>query len=118
LRQPVNGIVPFGGVPLLPISVLGGLRPFVSAGPEGVHVQHPLRRYDPSWAEVTEVQPGYHGLEITTRADEIVVAWAVEKSNLTRWLQRRTRADDVAEVLQQSVERAADGSSAVPPQQW
>jgi hypothetical protein len=47
------------------------------------------------------VRPGYHGLEITTRQGDVAVAWAVQKSNLARWLKRRTRADDVAAVLEQ-----------------
>jgi hypothetical protein len=95
-----------GGHPLLLVSVLGGLRPFVSAGPAGVHVRNPVRRYDLSWAESTEVRPGHHGLEITTREDEVVVAWAVQRSSVASRSKRRTRADDVADLLQRSAEHA------------
>jgi hypothetical protein len=89
-----------GGHPLLLIAVLGSLRPFVSADTEGLRVQNPVRRFDLPWAEIAEVLPGYSGLEITTRDDEVVIAWAVQKSNLAGWLKRRTRADDVADLLQ------------------
>jgi hypothetical protein len=37
-------------------------------------------------------------------SDGAVVAWAVQKSNLSRWLDRRTRADDVADFINRHVE--------------
>lgn len=101
-----------GGHPLLLVSVLGALRPFISADTEGVHVQNPVRRHNLSWEEIREVVPGYHGLEIMTREDEMVIAWAVQKSNLAGWLSRRTRADDVADFLQQAAEQGPDSFTA------
>jgi hypothetical protein len=90
-----------GGLPLLMVSVFGALRPYVCASQQGLQVQNPITRVDLSWAEITQVRPGYHGLEITTRDGDVAVAWAVQKSNWARWLKRRTRADDVAAVLEQ-----------------
>jgi hypothetical protein len=58
------------------------------------------------------VRPGYHGLEFTTREHEVVIAWAVQKSNVAGWPKRRTRADDVADFLQQSTGHAPGGSAA------
>lgn len=102
-----------GGHPMLLLSVLGALRPYVRADEGGLHVQNPIRRLELSWAEITEVLPGYHGLEITTRDGEMEIAWAVQKSNLAGWLKRPTRADDAAVFLQQTASKhRADGSAA------
>ena len=46
---------------------------------------------------------GYSGITMRT-SDGAVVAWAVQKSNLSRWLDRRTRADDVADFINRHVE--------------
>jgi hypothetical protein len=64
-----------GGLPLLMLSVLGALRTYVCATRQGLQVQNPITRVDLSWAEITQVRPGYHGVEITTRD---YVAWAVQ----------------------------------------
>jgi hypothetical protein len=57
------------------------------------------------WADVERCVPSSLGLLIERRSGgRPVVAWAVQKSNLFRWLGRRTRADDVAAALE---ERAA-----------
>jgi hypothetical protein len=71
-----------------------------------VRIQNPVRRHDLAWAEIETVVAGYDGVEITTRGDDVVVGWAVQKSNLARWLRRRTRADDVAEFLAQAAKAA------------
>jgi len=57
-------------------------------------------RFNLPWADVAEILPGYNGQEIRIR-DEVKFVWAVQKSNLARCLKRRTRADHVADVLQE-----------------
>jgi hypothetical protein len=64
-------------------------------------VQNPIVSFSLARDATTQVLPGFYGLEIATRDGDLAIAWAVQRSNLTRWLKRRTRADDVADVLNQ-----------------
>lgn len=98
-RDPAPLITAIGATaPLLALAVLGGLRPYVSASTSGLVIQNPFTRREVAWDDVVDVVPSYHGLEVVTHG-ETVSAWAVQKSNIARWLGRRTRADDVAGTL-------------------
>lgn len=82
-----------------------GTHPLLGASAEGVVVRNPVRTVVVPWADVERCVPSSLGLLIERRGGgRPVVAWAVLKSNLSRWLGRRTRADDVAAALE---ERAA-----------
>jgi hypothetical protein len=59
----------------------------------------PLRR-------VTSIEPGHYGTTILYSPGKIWLALAVQKSNLSQWLNRRTRADDIADTLLLAVEAA------------
>jgi hypothetical protein len=59
-----------GGLPSPLVSVLGGLRAFVSADAEGVHVQNPRRRYDLAWRRSWRCVPaitGWSSRHVSTR---------------------------------------------------
>lgn len=77
---------------------LAGLRPAIVATPSGIIVRNPLRTRLFAWADVTNVSPGYSGLRIEQQSGT-VTAWAVQKTNLSIALNRRTRADDIAKQL-------------------
>jgi hypothetical protein len=62
-------------------------------------------------ATVTRAQAGYGGIEIETSEGRHMTAMAVQKANLSMWLGRRTRADDVAEAIQEAAVRAIAGPS-------
>ncbi|ELS51482.1 hypothetical protein STVIR_7500 [Streptomyces viridochromogenes Tue57] len=62
-------------------------------------------------ATVTRVHAGYGGIEIETSQGRYVTAMAVQKANVSLWLGRRTRADDVAEAIQEAAARAVAGPS-------
>jgi hypothetical protein len=82
-----------------------GTHPLLATSADGVVVRNPVRTVVVPWADVERCVPSSLGLLIERRGDgRTVVAWAVQKSNLFRWLGRRTRADDVAAALE---ERAA-----------
>ncbi|WP_149825830.1 hypothetical protein [Streptomyces tailanensis] len=64
-------------------------------------------------ATVTRAQAGYSGIEIETSESRHMTAMAVQKANLSVWLGRRTRADEVAEAIQEAAARAVAGPSDV-----
>jgi hypothetical protein len=77
----------------------GGLVPQVAATEAGVEIVNPLRRFLVAWTDVADITPGYFGLVIRRRSQKPVVAWAVQKANVSTWTAKHTRADDVAEEL-------------------
>ncbi|MFI6257892.1 hypothetical protein ACIBCL_17570 [Micromonospora zamorensis] len=97
--------------PVLAIAVPYGLLGFVlwrhifhprlSAGPEGLILHSQWRTVHVPWSAVVRCDPGYHGIAITCADGSRVMAPAPQKSNLSRWLGRTTRADDVADYLEQ-----------------
>ncbi len=60
------------------------------------------------YAEIDTVIPTYWGLQIRTRDRGTTVAWALQKSNLSRWTHRSTRADLACGEIMQLVEDAHD----------
>ena len=74
------------------------------AGPDGLLVVNVFKERRLGWSEIESAIPGYHGISIQLHDGTTVVAGAVQKANLTEWLGRRTRADVVAECIN---ERAA-----------
>lgn len=79
-------------------AVLGGLRPYISASLSALVIQNPFTHREVAWEDVVDIAATYHGLEIVTH-HETVTAWAVQKSNIAQWLSRRTRADEIGEIL-------------------
>jgi Bacterial PH domain len=59
------------------------------------------------WAEISDAKPGYAGIAILLRNGDSVLAGAVQKSNVSEWLHRRTRADELAD----RIVRRAGGTS-------
>ncbi|MFG1681378.1 hypothetical protein ACGFNP_14540 [Nonomuraea sp. NPDC049269] len=76
-----------------------GVRPNITLTEDSVVVRNPYKTYRVSLAEISMVSGGYHGLCFTLTDGRQIVAWAVQKSNIARWLGRRTRADGVTERL-------------------
>ncbi|MFI7431737.1 PH domain-containing protein [Micromonospora sp. NPDC049836] len=74
--------------------------PRLSAGPEGLVLRGPWRTVRVPWSAVVRCDAGYYGIAITCADGGRVLAPAPQKSNLSRWLGRRTRADDVADYLE------------------
>jgi hypothetical protein len=77
-----------------------GLRPRITADAEGVRVRNPGQETFLPWHDILDASAGYSGITIKTPNGELT-AWAVQKWNLSRWLGRRTRADDVADFIRQ-----------------
>jgi hypothetical protein len=71
-------------------------RPRLTLRADRLVVQNPVRRYDIAMSAVLGARAGYCGIIIDVRPNRTVVAWAVQKSNLSGWLGRKTCADEVA----------------------
>jgi hypothetical protein len=78
-----------------------GTHPLLAVSAGGVVVRNPVRTVVVPWADVERCVPSSLGLLIERRSGgRPVVAWAVQKPNLSRWLRRPTRADEVAAALE------------------
>lgn len=73
--------------------------PYLGLTPEAVVVQNGVTHRSIPYSRIAEVRQGYFGLQLETKDYDIVTAWAVQKSNLSKWAQTRTRADEVAEAI-------------------
>ena len=109
------------GATALPSFILGGLFalggwrlalvPQIAAAESGIVVDNPFGRTIVPWDDVADVVPGYAGLIIRRRDGRAVTAWAVQKANASKWMHRRTRADEVAEgLLRMADERRPTGA--------
>ena len=76
--------------------------PYIAVTPTSLVVQNEVRKVRIARERVEGVSPGYWGLAIATRDGE-VLAVAVGKSELLRWLNRRGRADSVGDELMAAV---------------
>jgi hypothetical protein len=52
-------------------------------------------------SEITEVWPGYSGIELHRSGRRKVTAWAVQKMNVSWMTNRRTRSDEVAAAIEE-----------------
>ncbi|WP_422744625.1 PH domain-containing protein [Micromonospora sp. WMMD754] len=90
----------------VPYGLLGFLvwrqifHPRLSVDAEGLILRGPWRTTRVPWPAVVRCDPGYFGIAITCADGSWVMAPAPQKSNLSRWLGRGTRADDVADYLE------------------
>lgn len=90
--------------------------PRLSAGPEGLIVRREWRTIRVPWSAVVQCDAGYHGITITCADGSRVVAPAPQKSNLSRWLGRETRADTVAAYLERRAREHRRASAATEPE--
>jgi hypothetical protein len=73
--------------------------PYVALTASAVVVQNRVSRLQVAYRDIESVRAGYRGLMITRAGARPVVAWAVQKSNIASWSHKRTRADEVAELI-------------------
>jgi len=78
------------------------IRPQVALTRAGVEVRNPWSTVALSWEEVAGAEAGYNGVLILSRSGRPVMAWAVQKSNLSTWMKRSTRADQLVEAIRAS----------------
>jgi hypothetical protein len=73
--------------------------PYVDLTLTEVIVQNRIRKTSLPYTAIREIRPGYYGLRFITNDGRALTAWAVQKSNAATWMHRRTRADDLADVI-------------------
>lgn len=64
-----------------------------------VVIKNMFRSHRLSLAEISSVASGYYGTVFTLRDGTRVTAWAVQKSNLARWTETKTRADQLIDAI-------------------
>lgn len=128
-RVPLAVAVPFGLVGFLMWRQT--IHPRTSAGPQGVLLRGQWRTVHVPWSAIVRCRAGYHGITITCADGNLAVAPAPQKSNLSSWLGRETRADEAADYLERrarahqrtpdrvdhrvGVEPGDDGDDRAPP---
>lgn len=88
---------------VLPVVALGAWRwmfvPYVALMPDSVFIQNRVTSKSIRYSDITEVSGEPDGLRFVTTDGDVVVAWAVQKSNAARRLQRETLADEVSAAI-------------------
>ncbi len=82
----------------------------LAVGDNLVVVRNPFRSTVIRLEEISDVQPEYEGLKIRTADGRSVTALAVQRWNLSLFLGRRSRADQVADLIRKR--RDENGRSA------
>jgi len=75
----------------------------VVCAPDGLEVVNVLRRRKVGWHELAHAQPGYYGVIIDLKGGRRIIASAVQKSNVSKATNKRTRADDLADLINRRV---------------
>ncbi|HEX6519721.1 MAG TPA: hypothetical protein VF070_06845 [Streptosporangiaceae bacterium] len=70
-------------------------------------VRNWFQRVTISLQDILDVRAGYSGVTIKSTGRRPVCASAVQKSNASTWLNRRTRADEVVETIRAAAREAS-----------
>jgi hypothetical protein len=70
---------------------------YIEERDEGIFVRNPFRAILIRWEEIEDCEPGYYGLRIRRRTGGPITAVGVQKGNISEWLNRRTKADQVCD---------------------
>ncbi len=82
-----------------------GTRMRIEIADDGVTVFNYIGTRRVAWTEITEVTADYYGLRLLLANGQIVTASGLAKPNWAAWLNRRTKVDDVADLIRAEVER-------------
>lgn len=99
------------GAVLMPLWVLGAMRPKLCASRETLVVRNPFWTHRIPAASIADVQPGYFGLVITRRDRGPVHAWAVQQGNAAAVGPHETRAQEVARWVLDVMREGPDAQS-------
>lgn len=107
------GLVAAGGVVTAVACWRAAIHPSVEANEHGLVVRNPMETQTISWDDVVDATAGFDGVTVRLRSGRATTIWAVQKSNLSTWRRRRTRADEVAStILRLAAAHAATGVEA------
>lgn len=113
LASKIVSVVLIGG--FAAVAYTSALRPSITLTNSELVIRNKFRTYRIDLNTIVRVDAGYHGVGVQTRHGQ-VHGWAVQKSNLARWLGRETRADLVVEAIEKARLSARDSptSSSLP----
>ena len=77
-----------------------GIHPRLRVFPDGIEIRNALSTRFVSWSQIDRCMPGYGGLWLILNDGQRQRIWAIQKSNLMTWVNRRTRADEVADYIE------------------
>ena len=97
------GTVLFGVV--MAVGFVRGTRMRIEVAEDGVTVFNYLSTRRVAWGDIVIVTVDYYGLRLALADGEVVTASGLAKPNWARWLRRRTKVDDAAEVIREEVAR-------------
>ena len=106
LASKVVSVVLLGG--LAALAYVNALRPSITLTSSELVIRNKLRTYRIDLNTIVRVDAGYYGIGVQTRHGQVVHGWAVQKSNLARWLGRHTRADLVVEAIEKEAKAGAE----------
>jgi hypothetical protein len=108
-RNTSAGVIALLWIVLIVVGVgvwLWAFRPYVALTTQAVVVQNRITKRTVPYGTILDVKPGYYGLRLVTKNQADVTIWAVQKSNVSKWGNRRTRADEVAAAIRAKVSAA------------
>ncbi len=85
---------------------------YVALTPDRVVVRGVFARRTVGYGAIRRARPGLYGVRIETEDQGAVTVWAVQKSKLSEWTHRHTRADDVVAEVMDRVRDAHDAHAA------
>ena len=100
------GVIALLWIALLVVAVgvwLLAFRPYVALTTQALVIQNRITKRTVPYESILGVKPGYYGLRLITKNQGDVTVWAVQKSNVSRWTNRQTRADEVAAAIRTKV---------------
>ena len=83
------------------------LVPYVALDAEHLEVQGVLSLRSVGYGSISSVRPGSMGLQVQTAKEGSILIWAIQKSKVSEWLHKDTRADEVAAAIMERVELAS-----------
>lgn len=78
---------------------MGVVRVRVELGSEGLVVHNPVRTRRLRLVDIDAVDPAYEGLKLHLKNGQVVTVVAVQRWNVSLWLDRRTRSDRIADEI-------------------
>lgn len=84
---------------------LRGTRMRVEVAEEGITIFNYLSTRRAAWEEIVAVTADYYGLRVVLANHEVITASGLARPNWAAWLRRRTKVDDVVEVIQEELAR-------------
>ncbi|HEX5594594.1 MAG TPA: hypothetical protein VFX61_01020 [Micromonosporaceae bacterium] len=105
LAAKVISVVLLGG--LAAFTYVNALRPSITLTNSELVIRNKFKTYQIELNTIVRVDAGYGGIGVQTKHGQVIHGWAVQKSNLARWLGRHTRADLVVEAIETEVKAGA-----------